>query len=77
MLTEAGRDFVPILHVLGAWGARHFGEGEVSHYVDAATGERVRPAVVDAASGAPLGSRPLRLVAPGEGAAPRRSWVME
>lgn len=79
LLTAAGRDFLPILHALGGWGARHFGEGGTSHYVDEATGAVVRPLVIDAASGAPIGSRPLRLVAPGEGspAGAGRNWLLD
>ncbi|MDB5686560.1 MAG: hypothetical protein JWR77_1149, partial [Rhizorhabdus sp.] len=33
-LTPAGRDFLPILHALGAWGRRHHGEGELSEVVE-------------------------------------------
>ena len=30
VLTEAGRDFLPVLQVIGAWGRRHNGRGELS-----------------------------------------------
>ncbi|MCW3836124.1 winged helix-turn-helix transcriptional regulator [Sphingomonas canadensis] len=77
VLSDSGRDFLPVLLALGAWGARHFGEGGVAHHVDAATGARVRPVVVDAGTGAPIGSRPLRLVPPGEEGGARRGWLLD
>ncbi len=65
LLTEAGRDFLPVLQVVGAWGRRHNGGGALSYSVDAKTGTMVEPVVVDRVTGAPIGSRPLRLVRPG------------
>jgi DNA-binding HxlR family transcriptional regulator len=65
LLTEAGRDFLPVLQVVGAWGRRHNGGGALSYSVDAETGTTVEPVVVDRVTGAPVGSRPLRLVQPG------------
>ena len=65
VLTAAGRDFLPVLLVFGAWARRHCGE-PLARYVDAETGEEVLPMAVDANTGAPLGSRPLRLVTPDE-----------
>jgi DNA-binding HxlR family transcriptional regulator len=64
VLTEAGRDFLPVLQVLGAWGRRHNGRGELSYVVDVETGAPVEPLVIDRRTGAPIGSRPLRLVQP-------------
>jgi DNA-binding HxlR family transcriptional regulator len=64
VITEAGRDFLPVLQAIGAWGRRHNGAGPLSHMVDGETGERVDPVVVDRVTGAPIGTRPLRLVAP-------------
>jgi DNA-binding HxlR family transcriptional regulator len=64
LITEAGRDFLPVLQVIGAWGRRHNGAGELSRLVDAETGEPVDPVVIDRVTGAPIGSRPLRLVVP-------------
>lgn len=66
LITEAGRDFLPVLQVIGAWGRRHNGEGQLSHLVDAETGEPVDPVVIDRATGGPIGARPLRLVMPTE-----------
>jgi DNA-binding HxlR family transcriptional regulator len=64
VITEPGRDFLPVLQAIGAWGRRHNGEGHLSHMVDVQTGHRVEPVVVDRATGAPIGTRPLQLVAP-------------
>jgi DNA-binding HxlR family transcriptional regulator len=65
LITEAGRDFLPVLQVIGAWGRRHNGAGELSRLVDAETGEPLDPVVIDRATGALIGTRPVRLVAPG------------
>ena len=66
LLTEAGRDFLPVLQVIGeSWGRRHNGGGALSYSVDAETGTMVKSVVVDRVTGAPVGSRPLRLVRPG------------
>ncbi|WP_156878232.1 winged helix-turn-helix transcriptional regulator [Sphingopyxis sp. QXT-31] len=64
LLTEAGRDFLPILAAIGAWGRKHNGSGALTRQIDAETGEPVRPVVIDANTGAPLGSRPLRIEYP-------------
>jgi DNA-binding HxlR family transcriptional regulator len=65
VLTERGRDFLPILLAIGGWGARHFGEGDVSHFADAATGAAIDPVVVDRATGRPVAELDKRLVLPG------------
>ena len=62
VLTDAGRDFIPVLALIGAWGQKHRGEG-VTRYVDAETGNEVKPVAIDAVSGAPIGSRPFRVEA--------------
>ena len=64
LLTDAGRDFLPILLAIGAWGRKYNGAGALSRHLDAATGKVVRPVVVDANTGAPIGSRPLRFELP-------------
>lgn len=53
VLTAMGRDYLPVLHALGAWGARHFGDDSVVRLV-AADGHVVQPMVIDAVTGAPL-----------------------
>lgn len=64
LLTDAGRDFLPILMAIGAWGRKYNGAGALSRHLDAETGEVVRPVVVDANTGAPIGTRPLRMEYP-------------
>lgn len=64
LLTDAGRDFLPILMAIGAWGRKYNGRGALSQHFDVATGEVVRPVVVDANTGAPIGSRPLKFEYP-------------
>ena len=64
LLTDAGRDFLPILMAIGAWGRKYNGGGALSQHLDVATGEVVRPVVVDANPGAPIGTRPLRMEYP-------------
>lgn len=64
LLTDAGRDFLPILMAIGAWGRKYNGGGALSRHLDAETGEVVRPVVIDANSGALIGSRPLRFEYP-------------
>ena len=63
-LTEKGRDFLPILAAIGAWGSKHNGGGALTRQIDVATGEAIRPVVIDANTGAPLGTRALRLEYP-------------
>ncbi len=64
LLTDAGRDFLPVLQVIGAWGRKHRGAGRLSHMEDAATGRTIAPLVVDAVSGKPIAELELRLVPP-------------
>ena len=65
IITAAGRDFLPVLAALGAWGRKHNGGGcELSYLQDEDRGRRVVPVVIDAVTGAPIGSRPLKLVTP-------------
>lgn len=64
VLTDAGRDFLPVLYVIGEWGHRHNGEGAVSRLMDMETGQLVEPVVIDGRTGTPLANRLLKLVAP-------------
>ena len=66
VLTAKGRDFLPILAAIGAWGSRHHGEGGTSRIVDAESGARIEAMVVDRATGRPLGEFETRLVLPGQ-----------
>lgn len=65
VLTPAGRDFLPVLLVIGEWGRRHHGGGALSRLIDVETGQEVRAVVVDARTGEPVDARPTRLVQPG------------
>ena len=60
ILTEAGRDFLPVLLMMGAWAHKHRG-GNLAHFIDIETGGRIEPVAVDAVTGARLGTRPIRL----------------
>ncbi len=64
LLTEPGRDYLPILQALGAWGRKHFGEGPLSWPIDAASGAVIDPVVVDRVTGRPLAEIDLKLVYP-------------
>jgi len=55
VLTQAGRDFRPVLWALLAWGNRHFApEGASVVVVDSQTGEQAEPVLMDRKSGRPL-----------------------
>jgi DNA-binding HxlR family transcriptional regulator len=64
VLTEKGRDFLPILAAIGTWGRTYYGEGGTSFLVDAETDAMVEPVVVDRVSGKPLTLAATRLVTP-------------
>jgi DNA-binding HxlR family transcriptional regulator len=62
VLTEAGRDFLPVLMMIGAWAHRHCaGNGDLARYVDIETGIEIEPIGIDAVSGAKLGTRAIRM----------------
>jgi DNA-binding HxlR family transcriptional regulator len=63
VLTDAGRDFLPVLLIYGAWAHRNCG-GNLARYVDVETGLEIEPVGVDAVTGAKLGSRPIRMSSP-------------
>jgi DNA-binding HxlR family transcriptional regulator len=60
VLTDSGRDFLPVLLMMGAWAQKHCG-GDLARYIDIETGGRIEPVAVDAVTGARLGTRPIRL----------------
>lgn len=66
VLTEAGRDFLPVLFAIGAWGRKYRGGGEVTRFFDAETGTEIDPLTIDRGTGAPLGTRPIRIELPGK-----------
>lgn len=47
VLTEAGRDYLPILQALGGWARKHFGGGPISELVQRGSGRAITPVVVD------------------------------
>jgi DNA-binding HxlR family transcriptional regulator len=52
LLTEAGRDFRPVMLVLLAWGNQHFApEGRTVILRDSVTGQEADPVLVDANTG--------------------------
>ena len=79
VLTQAGRDFRPVLWALLAWGNKHFApEGASVVIVDSQTGELADPVVVDRNSGRPLTEPAFRSAAgPAADARTRRRYLAE
>ncbi|MHC1549662.1 winged helix-turn-helix transcriptional regulator [Phyllobacterium sp. K27] len=64
ILTEAGRDLLPVLFSIGAWGRKHRGGGKVTRFFDAEAGTEIDAVTIDRETGAPVGTRPIRIVVP-------------
>ena len=64
ILTDAGRDFLPVLYMMGEWARKHRSGGEMTRFFDIETGKEVSPAVIDLETGAKIGTRPIRIVEP-------------
>ncbi|MDA8445031.1 winged helix-turn-helix transcriptional regulator [Paracidovorax valerianellae] len=64
VLTAAGRDYLPVLFMIGAWGRKHRGTGRLVRFVDAENGTDIDPVAIDAVTGAALGTRAIKLVNP-------------
>lgn len=65
VLTTAGRDFLPVLFTIGAWGRKHGGgDQKVTRFFDAETGTEIDPVTIDRVTGAPIGTRPVRIAEP-------------
>lgn len=66
LLTGAGRDFMPILVMIGDWARRHQNKtvevGRLNRFVDSTTGQEIRPVVIDALTGEKIGARPLNIL---------------
>jgi DNA-binding HxlR family transcriptional regulator len=77
VLTLKGRDFQSVLWALVAWGNQHLSpEGESVMVVDATTGVRAEPVLVDARSGRALTSPEFRIAAgPAANEAVRRRYA--
>jgi DNA-binding HxlR family transcriptional regulator len=66
VLTQAGRDFIPIMAAIGEWGRTYNGGGPpTSHLASDETGEPIKAVVVDQRTGKPLSATPMHLVMPG------------
>ena len=57
VLTAAGRDFLPVLLMIGAWGRRHRGNAPMTRFLDAETGTEIQPVAIDEVTGAKIGTR--------------------
>ncbi|MBP2271647.1 MULTISPECIES: winged helix-turn-helix transcriptional regulator [Pseudomonas] len=66
LLTAAGRDFLPVLFMIGAWGRQYRGGGKLTRFFDAQTGTEIKAVAVDEITGAKIGTRPMRIVTPDE-----------
>jgi DNA-binding HxlR family transcriptional regulator len=66
VLTTAGRDFLPVLFMIGDWGRKYRGEGKLVRFLDSELGTEIKPVVLDEVTGAKIGSRPIRMVEPSD-----------
>ena len=57
VLTPAGRDFLPILFMIGAWGRQHRAGGKMTRFLDEQTGTDIVPVAIDEVTGAKIGTR--------------------
>ena len=64
VLTDAGRDFLPVLFMFGTWGRKHRGKNKLIKFVDTETGKEIKPIAIDSSNGAEIGTRPIRVVFP-------------
>lgn len=66
LLTPAGRDFLPVLFMIGAWGRQYRGDRKLTRFFDAVTGTEIKPVAIDEVTGAKIGTRQIRIVMPDE-----------
>lgn len=64
LLTDAGRDFLPVLFMIGAWGRQYRAGGKLVRFLDAETGTEIKAVAVDEVTGTKIGTRPIRTVMP-------------
>lgn len=64
MLTVAGRDFLPVLFMIGEWGRQHRQGGKLVRFLDAETGTEIKAVAVDEVTGAKIGTREIRIITP-------------
>jgi hypothetical protein len=55
---------LPVLFMIGAWGRKHRGGGKLVRFLDGETGTDIKPVVIDAVTGAEIGTRPIRMLEP-------------
>jgi DNA-binding HxlR family transcriptional regulator len=61
VLTQAGKDFLPVLYALGAWGRQYFSDGNLTGLVDRESGKPIVPVVVDQLTGALIADMDVRI----------------
>lgn len=66
VLTVAGNDFLPVLFMIGAWGRKYRGEGNVTRFFDTEKGTEIQAVAIDEVTGARIGTRPIHSVVPDE-----------
>jgi DNA-binding HxlR family transcriptional regulator len=66
VLTTAGRDFLPVLFMIGDWGRKYRGDGKLVRFLDAEAGTEIKPVLLDEVTGAKIGSRPIQIIQPDE-----------
>jgi hypothetical protein len=64
LLTNAGRDFLPVLFSIGAWGRKYRCGGQLTRFFDAELGTEIEAITIDEVTGAKIGSRPIRVEVP-------------
>lgn len=64
ILTQAGRDVLPVLFIIGAWARKHRGEGALRRFVDAELGTDIQAIAIDSVTGAEIGTREIRVLEP-------------
>ncbi|WP_394366770.1 winged helix-turn-helix transcriptional regulator [Mesoterricola silvestris] len=64
LLTAAGRDFLPVLFMIGEWGRKYRGGGKLIRFLDGETGTEIKAVAVDEVTGAKIGTRAIRMSTP-------------
>lgn len=64
--TATGRDLLPVLFMIGAWGRQYRADGKLVRFQDTEQGTQVTAVAIEEVSGARTGTRPIRLVKPDE-----------
>ena len=64
VLTASGRDFLPVLFMIGEWGRQHRRGGKLTRFLDAKTGTEIKAVAIDEVTGARIGTRAISMVEP-------------